>query len=46
MNNFDELLKSKNKYKLFLSWLLKQQYYILNPNIKKMIKRLLESESE
>lgn len=44
--NFDELLKQKYKYKLFLSWLLKQQYYILNSNIKRMIKRLLESEEE
>ena len=42
--NFNELLKEKDKYKIFLQWLLKQQYYILHPNIKKMIKKLVESE--
>lgn len=44
--NFKELLKTKkeDKYKIFCQWLLKQQYYILPPNIKTMIKRLLEEE--
>lgn len=40
--NFEELLKDENKYEIFLSWLLKQQYYILHPNLKKTIKRLLK----
>ena len=37
--NFEELLKDENKYEIFLQWLLKQQYYVLQPNLKKMIKR-------
>ena len=35
-----------NKYEEFLRWMLKQQYYIIHPNLKKKIKALLESEDE
>ncbi len=34
----------ENKYLEFLRWLLKQQYYIIHPNLKKKIKKLLEEE--
>ena len=45
----NEQLKSENEqlkgyYEEFLKWLLKQQYYILHPNIKKKIKALLKNE--
>ena len=40
----EEELEAKNKYEVFLRWLLKQQYYIIHPNIRKKIKELLESE--
>lgn len=33
-----------NKYEVFLRWLIKQQYYIIHPNIRKKIKELLESD--
>ena len=42
--DFNELLKGKNKYEIFLSWLLKQQHYILPPDIKQVIKNLLEED--
>lgn len=33
-----ELEKESQKYKTFLEWMLKQQYYILPPRIKNKIK--------
>lgn len=37
-----ELEKENEKYKSFLEWMLKQQYYILPANIKKKIKEVLK----
>lgn len=38
----NENLKAENeKLKDFIKWLLKQQYYILHPNIKEKIKELI-----
>lgn len=40
-----ELEKENEKYKSFLEWMLKQQYYILPANIKKKIKEVLNDNS-
>ena len=36
-------MTDEQKYEEFLRWLLKQQYYILHPNLRNKIKELLES---
>lgn len=40
-----KLEKENEKYKSFLEWMLKQQYYILPANIKKKIKEVLNDNN-
>lgn len=40
----EKLKEQNNQYRNTLEWLLKQQYYILNPNIKKKIRKVLDLE--
>ena len=40
-----EFKKENEKYKSFLEWMLKQQYYILPANIKKKIKEVLNDNN-
>lgn len=33
------------EYENFLNWLIKQQYYIIHPNIRKKIKSILKEKT-
>lgn len=40
------MMNKETEYENFLKWLIKQQYYIIHPNIKKKIKSLLKEEND
>ena len=45
IDEINKLEKENTKYKEFLNWLLKQQYYILHANLKKKVKEVLNDKS-
>ena len=45
MSNIGEL-KQLNKCRECLEWLLRQQYYIIHPNIKEKIRKALKDDDE
>ena len=44
IDEVNRLEKDNARYRQFLEWLLKQQYYILHNNLKKKIKEVLNEK--
>jgi hypothetical protein len=44
IDDINRLERENKKYRQFLEWLLKQQYYILHNNLKKKIKEVLNEK--